>query len=176
MDNIKSEKACCFFGHRKINKTEELKRELYKTISDLIEKEKVDSFLFGSKSEFDALCLKVVTELKEIYTHIKRIYVRSAFPDISDSYEKYLLESYDETCFPEKIRNAGKAAYAERNQKMIDNSKFCIVYYNKDYIPPKRKSGKGEFTDYQPNSGTAIAYKYAVKKERLIKNLYFIER
>ena len=79
MPNVNKEKSWCFFGHRKIDETEELKNKLYEIIENLIVNEKVDTFLFGSKSQFDDLCLKVVTEMKEKHPHIKRIYVRSAF-------------------------------------------------------------------------------------------------
>lgn len=65
-------------------------------IRELIVKLEVKTFLFGSKSEFDALCLDVVTELKEEYPDIKRIYVRAEFPYINDDYRNYLLQCYDD--------------------------------------------------------------------------------
>ena len=46
------ENTACFFGHRKINETEELKSKLIEIIEKLIVDEKVDTFLFGSKSRF----------------------------------------------------------------------------------------------------------------------------
>ena len=145
------ENTCCFFGHRTINETEELKAKLYKTIESLVVNENVDTFLFGSKSRFDSLCLELVTKLKEKYPHIKRIYVRAEFPIISDEYKAYLLESYEDTYYPEKLIDAGKAVYVERNIEMINRSLFCIVYYDESYAPPKRKSG------------TKIALDYAIK-------------
>ena len=147
--------TCCFFGNRKINETEELKTQLHEAIESLIINENVSLFLFGSRSEFDKLCLKSVTEIKEKYPHIKRIYVRAEYPVITDLYKDHLLESYDDTYFPEKIKNAGKAAYVERNYEMIDNSRFCIVYYD-DNSANSRKSG------------TRIALEYAVKKGKEI--------
>ena len=89
--------TCCFFGHRKINETEELKSKLIEIIEKLIVDEKVDTFLFGSKSRFNSLCLELVTELKEKYPHIKRVYVRTEYPDINEQYTNYLLESYEDT-------------------------------------------------------------------------------
>ena len=56
---------------------------------------------------------------------------------------------------------------------MIDNSNFCIFYYNKDYIPPlKTKSRNDIFPPTKRNSGTKIAYEYALKKKKEIINLY----
>ena len=74
------ENTCCFFGHRKIEDSSELRTKLYDTIEKLIVNENIATFLFGSKSEFDALCHEAVTELKEKYPHIKRVYVRAEYP------------------------------------------------------------------------------------------------
>ena len=62
-------KTCCFLGHRKIDETEELKSRLKSIITYLIEDEKVEVFLFGSRSDFNSLCHAIVTELKEKYPH-----------------------------------------------------------------------------------------------------------
>ena len=158
---IKKDFTCCVFGHRKINKTAELTERLTKIFVDLIEERKVKTFLFGSKSEFDSLCLEIVSDLKSSYPNIKRIYVRSSFADIDKAYESYLLEKYEETYFPEKIRGAGKAAYVERNQEVINKSDFCVVYYDENYLPPQKSK-----------SGTAVAYNYALKKKREIVNVF----
>ena len=116
----------------------------------------MDTFLFGSKSEFDSLCLELVTELKEKHPHVKRIYVRAEYPTINESHTAYLLKSYDETYYPEKLRCAGRAAYVERNYEMINNSKYCVVYYDEPNAPTTRKSG------------TKIALDYAMKKGKEI--------
>ena len=58
------ERTCCFLGHRKIDFTEELISRLKEIVEDLITEKKVDTFLFGSKSEFVKLCLKVIRFLK----------------------------------------------------------------------------------------------------------------
>ena len=170
MENVNSN-ACCFFGHRKIDETPALTELLKNAVEALIVERGIDTFYFGSKSAFDRLCLSVVTEWKKKYPQIRRIYVRAEFPDITDSYQKYLLARYEETYYPEKIRNAGKAAYVERNFEMIDHSALCICYYDESYAPPKRKRGKRDLTAYQPQSGTKIAYEYAVKEKREIINL-----
>ena len=153
------ENTCCFFGQRTINETEKLKSKLIEIIENLIVDEKVDTFLFGSKSRFNSLCLELVTEIKEKYPHIKRVYVRAEYPDINEQYKNYLLESYEDTYYPDKILNSGRAAYVERNYEMIDNSHYCIVYYDEQNAPTTRKSG------------TKIALDYAVKKEKQIINI-----
>ena len=135
------EKTCCFIGHRTIDATEELKRKLTETIEKLITEEKVDTFLFGSKSEFNTLCLELVTALKEKYPIIKRIYIRAEYPVIDENYKAYLLKFNEETYFPENLISAGKAVYIERNLEMVDKSRFCVFYYNGNKIQENRKSG-----------------------------------
>lgn len=166
-----TDKACCFFGHRKINETPELIERITKEIEFLITENEVSIFYFGSKSQFDDLCHKVTTELKEKYPHIKRVYVRSTFQLIPDWYENSLLEHYEDTYFPEHIENAGKASYVERNQEMINKSDFCVVYYDENYAPPRRRNSRRDLTDYQPKSGTRLAYDHAVKKGKEIINV-----
>ena len=150
------ENTCCFFGHRTINETEELRMKITEAVERMIIYENVDTFLFGSKSQFDSLCLELVTKLKEKYPHVKRIYVRAEFPYINDDYLNYLLKSYDDTYYPEKLHGAGRAAYVERNYEMINNSKYCIVYYDEENALSTRKSG------------TKIALDYALKQNKEI--------
>lgn len=161
-------KCCCFIGHRKIEKTPALEEKLYKEIEKLIESG-IHTFMFGSRSDFDSLCYEIVTDLKKkpkgdpkgdgpvLERDIKRIYVRAEYPYINQDYYDYLLKSYEETYYPEKILNAGRAVYAERNQFMIDMCSVCVFYYS-------------DTVNYKGTSGTEIAYKYAVKKHKRIIN------
>lgn len=148
--------TCSFFGHRTINETNELKEQLYQMIEKLIVDENVDTFLFGSKSRFNDLCHELVTEIKEKHPYIKRVYIRAEYPYISEAYKNYLLESYEDTYYPERIIGSGKAVYVERNYEMINNSRFCIVYYNKQCTPTTRKSG------------TKIALEYAARLKKCV--------
>lgn len=151
--------TCCFIGHRTINETDELILQLYNIIETLIVKKKVDTFLFGSKSQFNSLCLEVVTKVKEKHPHIKRVYVRAEYPYISDDYKKYLLENYEDTYYPERIKALSKGVYIKRNYEMIDKSDVCIIYYDERLYPATRKSG------------TKIALNYAIKREKQIIKL-----
>ncbi len=154
-----AEKSCCFIGHRTIEGARQLKQLAIQVIEDLIADYGVTQFLFGSKSAFNALCYEAVTHLKEKYPQLERIYVRAEFPCISASYERYLLDRYEKTCYPDEIAGAGKGVYVKRNRSMIERSDFCVFYYDEAYTPQKRKSG------------TKLAYAYAVKKQKKIINL-----
>ena len=150
------ENTCCFIGHRTINETEELRTKLINMIEQLITVENIGTFLFGSRSRFDSLCLEVVTQFKEKYFHIKRVYVRGEYPIISDEYRAYLLESYDDTYYPDKIIGSGRAAYVERNFEMIEQSRICVFYYDEKIKYSNSKSG------------TKIALDQAVKKGKSV--------
>ena len=163
--------TCCFFGHRNINETAFLKNRLYNVVEHLITDKNVNIFLFGSKSEFDKLCHKTVTSLKEKNPYIKRIYVWAEYKYIDDIYKNYLLESYEDTYYPEHIENSGKSIYIERNCEMIDNSHFCVVYYDEYYLPEMRINNCKNSSKYQRKSGTKFAYEYATKKGLNIINL-----
>ena len=148
--------VCCFFGHKTINETKELRESLTNVIEELIRDRGVDTFLFGSKSRFNSLCLDTVAELKKKYPHITRIYIRAEYPYISDEYRAYLLTFCDDTYYPERFLDAGRAVYVERNREMINKSDICIFYYDEAYTPSGRKSG------------TNLALDYATKKKKEI--------
>lgn len=160
-----------FIGHRKIQNSELLTEQIKQTVLNLIDEKQVDTFLFGSRSAFDDLCLEVVTEIKQSRPHIKRIYVRAAYPYIDSGYESYLLKFYDATYIANKIEKAGKAAYVERNAYMIDKADICVFYYNENYQPPLKPATNKLIFSNQPKSGTKIAYDYAVQKKKTIINL-----
>lgn len=147
-----------FIGHRHIRSENSLLQIIHREIYTLIARKGVDTFLFGSRSQFDDICLKIVSDMKTEFPHIKRIYVRAEYPVISKSYTDYLLRIYDGTYFPSEILDAGKAIYVERNRIMIDNSDFCIFYYDKTRADDKF-------------SGTRLAYKYALSQNKNILNL-----
>lgn len=158
----------CFIGHRNFEKTDELISLLKETIVTLINKG-ATTFLFGSKSTFDDLSWGIVTELKKKYPFIKRVYVRATYQYIDESYEEYLLQSYEETYFPPKLEKAGRFSYVERNYEMIDNSTCCVFYYNENYTPPPKGN---TLLPSRRKSGTKVAYEYAVKKKKQIINLH----
>ena len=172
-------KICCFIGHREIENEIEIERILRILIEDLIVNNGVDTFLFGSRSDFNYLCLSIVTELKKKYPHIKRVgyscrsecyYLESE----REKWEKYYSEKQNKEvhlyCVDEEYDHktkytAGKASYVERNKAMIDDSDLCVVYYKEDYLPEKRKYSKRHLTYYQPKSGTRLAFEY-IKQRR----------
>ena len=176
----------CFIGHRTVADAEQIKPKLHDTVSTLITNG-ADTFLFGSRSDFDMLCWEVVTELKEQFQYLKRISynapheVSFTSKEERERYEQIVSQmvnhkvhytDYEETVNSQKSLTANKNAYIMRNQEMIDRSDVCVFYYNKDYLPPRRKQSNRNIIDYQPKSGTAIAYAYAKQKKKMICNIF----
>ncbi len=179
----------CFIGHRKVTNAEQLKTRLLETVSKLISNG-ADTFIFGSRSDFDTLCWEVVTELQKRYPHLKRVSYNTphetAFTskEERERCEQFLSQivqhevhytDYEESISSKKSLNANKNSYIMRNQEMIDNSDVCVFYFDKDYLPPTQKASNKFLPDYQPKSGTAVAYAYAIQKKKQIYNT-FIEK
>ena len=140
----------------------------------LISEKGVDTFLFGDKSDFNYFCLNIVNELQNKFPYVKRISVRTSYPNLGQAYLGYILRDFEDTYVPKGVENAGVASYVERNQAMINASDYCIFYYNLDYLPAKRQYSKRSVGEYQPKSGTALAFQYATKKKRGGKDLTII--
>ena len=162
------ESACCFIGHRNIERASEVQEKLRKELRKLIE-QGTTRFIFGDHSEFNTLCYDTVTELMQEYPQIKRVKFRKDYPEITESVKQYFFNGYEDNICPKGVAQSGRASYVERNQAMIMASDICIFYYNKDYQPKRRKESKHS---YQPKSGTRIAYEFAISKKKEIVNLY----
>jgi uncharacterized phage-like protein YoqJ len=184
-------KACSFFGHRDTPQTEELKQKVSETVERLMVEEGADTFLFGSRSNFDELCHMVVTELKEKYPYIQRIAylckhetgclvgegakMKQQIKQLTGR-DVYVSE-YEDIRKSDRVNSAGRASYVERNQEIINISDFCVFYYNPCFLPYKRKYSKVSVREYQPKSGTGLVFDYAWKrrwsgKDITIINLY----
>lgn len=147
-----------FLGHRKIENCEKIRSITTAVIAKLIE-QGADTFLFGSRSEFDSLCYEIVSEFKRVNSQIQRVYVRAEYKFISDDYTSYLLEKFESTFFPKEVSNAGRAAYVKRNQVMIDLCDLAVIYYDENYSPANS------------HSGTARAVQYLLKRKKRFINI-----
>lgn len=180
-------KACSFFGHRNAELTSDKLTELESVIERLITNENVSLFLFGSRSNFDKICHEVVTKLKDKYD-IKRlaypckhesVILESEKEKFEKMFKSIVLRESNILCFDEeanhKARNmSGKASYIERNYAMIDDSDYCIFYYDETYIPKQKKvnSNKDILPTKVTSSGTSLAYKYATQSKKTIINIF----
>ncbi|MBQ9118291.1 MAG: DUF1273 family protein [Clostridia bacterium] len=172
---MEKHKTCSFFGHRKIDTNNNLKQSVKDCIEDLIINRNVQTFLFGSRSDFNDLCHLVVSELKEKYSNIKRMCYTCKSEGCTleidrqereKIYSRFLNKEVHLLGFEEEFEHetkyvAGRASYIERNQAMINDSDFCVFYYDENYVPLTKT-----------NSGTKIAYEYAVREKKNVINLF----
>lgn len=178
MDSLK----VCFIGHRKITASRALTTRLTQVIVDLIA-HGADTFLFGSRSQFDRLCWGIVTKLKSQFPAIKSVRYHTphetalASPAAAQRLAKITRHlGVAKTRYPYYDMVVASAqpyrqTYIIRNQIMIDASDVCVYYYDQTYQPPRRPTGKHTFRDYQPHSGTALAYQYAKRRHKRIINV-----
>ena len=164
--------SVCFIGHRKINDTPELRERLKQELINLLANGTVN-FLFGDHSMFNELCYETVTELKKEYPQIKRVHFRKDYEEADEYTLSFLRSGYEESVCPKGVGRSGRAAYVERNMAMIRESDICVFYYDESVSPQGRKQSRRNLTESKPKSGTAIAYGYAKKKEKVILNLFF---
>ena len=178
-------KACSFFGHRDTPQTDELKHKVRETVERLIVEERVDTFLFGSRSKFDELCHIVVTELKEKHPYIQRIaylckHESGCFVGEGMKLKKQIkkltgrevyVPEYEEIKKSDRVNSAGRACYVERNQWMLDESNYYIFYCDLDCQLSKRNFSKHFATDDQLKSGTKIIFNYAKLKSQTEKDV-----
>ena len=163
-------KTCSFFGHRDTPQTEELKQKVRETVERLIVEEGVDTFLFGSRSNFEELCHMVVTELKEKYPHIQRIaYLckhesgclagegkkeQCRIKELTGR-DVYVPE-YEDIKKSDQVNSAGRASYVERNYWMVDESNYAVIHIKKNYSLSRS------------TSGTCLVCQYAIKKNQIV--------
>lgn len=177
-------KVCCFFGHRNTKLTDYQYETLKNVIENLIVNLNVRIFLFGSKSDFDTICHNVVTDLKVKYPFIVRKgYTCRSETCILESEREYWEEVYSHFRKNVSLRGveeevehktkytSNKASYVERNKAMINDSDYCVFYYDENYQPKMRKSSNRSVGYYQPKSGTKIAYDYAKQRRKVVINL-----
>ena len=159
-------KACSFFGHRDTPQTEELKEKVREIVERLIIEEGVDTFLFGSRSNFDELCHVVVTELKEKYPYIQRIAylckhetgclvgegakMKQQIKQLTGR-DVYVSE-YENIRKSDRVNSAGRAAYVERNYWMINDSDYSIIFLHLE----KQKGGTRVAYDYAKRANARV--------------------
>ena len=88
----------------------------------------------------------------------------------------YVAE-YEEIKKSDRVNSAGRACYVERNHFMIQDSDYCIFYFQMQSLLSEQQNSKYKKNDKQKRSGTMRACEYAIqcrsrKKVIEIINLY----
>ncbi len=150
------EKTCSCFGHSKVNITDELiartRIEIDKAVAD-----GVRIFLFGGRSDFDDLCYDLVTEKRnaEPQLDIKRVFCFALDEQLRKPPRWFIKKEYEALECPTKSFDYWYTSIYYRNLAMIDQSDLILFWVEKREI-----------------SGAYKTYRYAVKKQKNIINLF----
>ena len=149
-------KSCSVFGHSKIEITKELENNLKSTFKMLIIQENVKYFYFGGFGEFDDLCHSIITELKNEYPEIYRIFCLSdpRHQRLSKRPKWLKDEDYEEITYLDLNFDYWYTRIYYRNCEIIDRSDFVVFYVN-----------------HTKQSGAYKALQYAIKKKKQIINI-----
>ena len=110
-----------FIGHRECYEMDG--KRLQREIVALIEKG-VDTFLSGGMGQFDAVCERIVADLKKKYPHVK-LYIMMPYVNYKP---KHIIRA-DEMIFPDGFEQYHpKSAIQKRNRYMADHSSYAICY------------------------------------------------
>lgn len=123
-----------FFGHRRLNNTEQYESILRDHICDFIESKEYVEFLVGRDGDFDLLASSVIVKCtqKIDYGNVRHIlvlpYMRAEYRDNKE----YYLQYYDDVEICERSSDTHyKSAITIRNREMVDRSDlviFCVEH------------------------------------------------
>ena len=152
------ETTCCFTGLRILGKDFDFDR-LYRTVIKLIEKRGVDTFICGGALGFDTQgAIAVKNAIDNGYNVKLHIYTpcnnqSEKWKDKDKIIYQELLSKADYVDIVDRPYYDG--CMKQRNYKMVDNSAFCLCYFN------GRPSGTAQTVSYAKKCGLEIGNLYS---------------
>ena len=153
---MQKDKICSFFGRSDLVGAPDLRVFVRQKIIDSIEFG-CRTFYFCGLGDFDALCYKIVTELKKSNPELglKRVYCVTQERDLGKNSLNFKRENYDEITYLTPSFNDGETSVYFQNCAMVDESDVIIFY-----------------AEEKENSVAYKTYRYAqTKKDKQIINL-----
>lgn len=148
-------KNVCFTGHRHIEFTRMLIKDLTNTVETLIKNGATD-FYAGCAEGFDLLCEVVVLMFRSEYPHIR---LHLVLPENQEAqvakWDFFSRKTYE---WVTQLVSSAEVSpdYKSRNQRLVDCADICVCYYNeKDF-----------------RSGTGQTVRMAKKKNIKVLNLF----
>ncbi len=146
-----------FFGHWNTEENENLVRHMKLVVEKLIKNYNIKYFLFGGLGNFDEIAWKVVTNLKEKYPHIQRIFIVSDVRQLRISKSPHWLNNSNFESIQD-IPISYPGFYRRiffRNLAMMEISDIVLFY-----VQPRQ------------NSGAYKTYEQAKRMKKTIFNFY----
>lgn len=132
-----------FFGHRKLYEKTEVEKRLTDCILNILENG-ASEFLLGDYGEFDRLCATVLHRQRANYPQMRLIYVQPYL-------DRAPLENiFDASVYPSLEAVPKRYAILRRNEWMIEQSDFVVIYCRASY------------------GGAAAASAYATRKKKRV--------
>ena len=146
--------ACALFGHADETYTREQRKTVMNIMMYLISYHHVDHFYIRNRGNFDELALVALNFLAITSPHIKTTLVMSNMPTKQDFLKPNVWRG-DFIAYPTSLLSAkGKNIINETNKRIIEACQYVI-------FAVKRNRG-----------GAYNAYRYALKKNKNIFNIY----
>lgn len=148
--------ACCFTGHRILGKNFS-NEKLYEAVLCLVKNHGVSTFICGGALGFDTVAAEAVLRARNEGCDVKlHIYVPCS--NQSEKWSPQQKQKYNEILEKADYVDRVNRPYFDgcmkiRNYKMVDNSAYCICYYNE---PESRPSGTGQTVRYAIRSGLSV--------------------
>ncbi len=116
--------VCTFFGHR--DTPESIQPVLHHVLTELIEKQGVNTFYIGNQGSFDRMANAELKKLKEIYPHIRYTVVLAYMPQRKNGFP---VVDYSNTMYPDGLESVPlKFAIDKRNRMMVEWSDVAVTY------------------------------------------------
>ena len=136
-------KVCAFLGNANIWNEKETAERIKQTAIDLITHKQVDTFLVGTKGEYEVLAHKVMEQVRDNYTDIRIMLVLAYAQDLDKC--RY---SFNDFYYPSKSELGYKRwSIAKRNEWIVDEADYIIAcnYYQGrafNYCQKAKRKGK----------------------------------
>ena len=127
--------CCTFAGHRDVFHGG-VREAAEIVLRGLLERDDEFCFYTGGMGEFDALCERLVRELKRERPEkkIRLILVEPYMKQSINTQGQWLNSRYDEVMIPGSLAGIHyKAAIQGRNRWMVEHSRYMIAYVRRDY-------------------------------------------
>lgn len=141
-----------FFGHSSFCGRAEYKQAVMNLLESVIGEDKVDFYL-GGYGGFDSFVYECCKEYKNAHPSASLIFVT---PYLDENYNKnrFAKGDYDAVFYPHIENIPKRYALIYRNRYMVENSDVIIVYISREF------------------GGAYRAYSYAIKKNKIIHNIF----
>lgn len=127
-------KCCCIFGHRDFWASVEREKAIKAAIVDCIRERGITEFLVGGNGEFDIMCAKYLSELRQEYPQIRVTKVLAYRGQKRDMFEEeYDKKTFDATVYPPLEEVPPQFAIVKRNEWMVRASDYAIFFVQHDW-------------------------------------------